>query len=237
MYHKPLHYESFKHISEQIEYYYNRHNEIILTHPDQLNKSCDIIIETKMTFNKNKYFNGIHYDNSIDWVLRHIVDKGYMDQPLGLIYYPKSPDENNISSNNCVTHNKFIEDSFKKRDDFYSESLILNIRIIDAHYKHYEKSPKGLIKPTESPNGNIIYHLYSTGEITFQKGGIAYNERNEFSKESIIDGCRTYLNMEFPNEVQIGYTKLTYAILTEEECVYFRNKMIKLLERRSSLNI
>ena len=35
-----------------------------------------------------------------------------------------------------------------------------------------------LIKKNESPNGNIIYHLYSDGTITRQKGGWAYLKRS-----------------------------------------------------------
>ncbi len=36
-----------------------------------------------------------------------------------------------------------------------------------------------LVKPEESPNGNKIYHIYGTGELTEQKGGFAYRQRLE----------------------------------------------------------
>ncbi len=109
--------------------------------------------------------------------------------------------------------------------DLQSEALVLNLAILEAHKKHYEGSPTGLVNPKESPNGNTIYHLYSDGEITFQKGGYAYLQRSEFSTESTIGGHRE-LRMKFPNEASYGKT---YVILTQQECKYFRNKMIELL--------
>lgn len=111
--------------------------------------------------------------------------------------------------------------------DLQSEALVLNLTILEAYKKHYEESETGLVNPKESPNGNIIYHLYSNGEITFQKGGTAYLRRSEFSTESTIGGHRE-LRLSFPNEASYGRT---YVILTKEECIYFRNKMIELLEK------
>ncbi len=111
--------------------------------------------------------------------------------------------------------------------DLQSEALALNLIILEAHKKHYEGSPTGLVNPKESPNGNIIYHLYSDGEITFQKGGWAYLARSEFSREPTI-GRHRELQMKFPNELERG---LSYVILTKEECTYFRSKMIELLEK------
>ena len=111
--------------------------------------------------------------------------------------------------------------------DLQSEALVLNLAILEAHKQHYEDSPTGLVNPKESPNGNIIYHLYSDGEISFQKGGWAYLQRSEFTKEYTIGGHRE-LHMKFPNEVEYGRT---YVVLTEEECKYFRSKMVELLEK------
>jgi hypothetical protein len=111
--------------------------------------------------------------------------------------------------------------------DLQSEALVLNLSILEAHKKHYESSPTGLVNPKESPNGNTIYHLYSDGEITFQKGGRAYLARSEFSSEPTIGGHRE-LRMQFPNEADYGKT---YVILTQEECKYFRGKMLELLEK------
>ena len=111
--------------------------------------------------------------------------------------------------------------------DLQSEALVLNLAILEAHKKHYEGSPTGLVNPKESPNENIIYHLYSDGEITFQKGGWAYLQRSEFSTEPTIGGHRE-LRMQFPNEAERG---LTYVILTQDECTYFRGKMIEILKK------
>lgn len=108
-----------------------------------------------------------------------------------------------------------------------TEALLLNVTILDAHKKNYEVSQTGLVNPKESPNGNIIYHLYSDGEITFQKGGWAYLQRSEFSLESTICGHKE-LQMSFSNEADRGRS---YVILIEEECKYFRDKMIELLKK------
>jgi hypothetical protein len=108
-----------------------------------------------------------------------------------------------------------------------SEASVLNLAILEAHKKHYEVSPTGLVNPQESPNGNIIYHLYSDGQISYQKGGWSYLQRSEFTSEPTIDSNR-YLKMCFPNEADYG---LTYVVLKEEECKNFRNKMIELLKK------
>ncbi len=111
--------------------------------------------------------------------------------------------------------------------DLKSDALILNLNILEAHKKHFDNSPTGLIKPNESPNSNLIYHLYSDGEITYQKGGWAYKQRSEFTIEPPIGGYN-YLDMHFPNFADYGKT---FIILTEHECNYFRNKMIELLQK------
>lgn len=112
--------------------------------------------------------------------------------------------------------------------DFNSEVLNLNSQIIEAHNKHYLNSPTGLVNPKESPNENIIYHLYSMGSFTSQKGGWAYLQRSEFEQEYDNSACK-HLNLKFP-KVGNGYGK-TYVILTKEECILFRNKMIDLLKK------
>lgn len=91
--------------------------------------------------------------------------------------------------------------------------------IVSAHRKHYEKSPTGLVEPNEDPNGNTIYHLYSDGEITFQKGGFAYRRRSEFTQKPPVlnKGQRLDMKLEIDGK--------NYAILTEQECSYFRGKM------------
>jgi hypothetical protein len=113
-----------------------------------------------------------------------------------------------------------------------SEQLqTLNAQIIAAHEAHYKNAPEGwngLIDcRNSSPNGNIIYHLYSTGEITSQKGAWAYLDRSEFT---ILDdfmptsGLQQY-PFKFPKKAR---DSITYAILTYDEAKMFREKMLKI---------
>lgn len=105
----------------------------------------------------------------------------------------------------------------------------LNNDIIDAHYKHYDNDnlPTGLIHPEEPPHKNYIYHLYSNGLISFQKGGRDYQERSEFT----LHGNDALLNYQFLElKLPLETDNFTYAILTEEECKYFRQKMQNLIK-------
>lgn len=104
----------------------------------------------------------------------------------------------------------------------------LNAEIVAAHDKHYEMCPTGLWKPDESPNGNQMFHLYSDGEVTCQKGGWAYGQRSVFPFRSPVPGM-TKLNLDFPKKHQ--QVEETYVILTEKECYDFRDKMIELLKK------
>ena len=111
--------------------------------------------------------------------------------------------------------------------DINSEIKKLNADIISAHNNHYAISPRGLVNPDESANGNLIYHLYSNGEISFQKGGSAYLQRSEFTKYGKIDNFKA-LNLKFPKEAEYGSS---YVILTEEECKNFRDQMGELIKK------
>lgn len=99
----------------------------------------------------------------------------------------------------------------------------LNELINDLHNWHYISSPTGLVNPIESPNGNQIYHLYSTGEISFQKGGWAYLQRSECITDGKITNYQA-LGLQLPKQALDGST---YAILTKEECKKMREKMIE----------
>lgn len=107
-----------------------------------------------------------------------------------------------------------------------SDIKSLNEEIINAHQKHYETSPTGLIIPTESPNGNLIYHLYSDGTITYQKGGWAYGQRNVFESHCALHNYKI-LCLEFP---KTAADETTYVILTKDECINFRNRMAELIK-------
>ncbi len=101
-----------------------------------------------------------------------------------------------------------------------------NQRVINAHNEHYKNSPSGLIdKSTDaSPNGNTIWHLYSDGTITFQKGAWAYGRRSEFTDSY------SFNNKGIPFKFVLeAADDTTYAILTNEECKQFREEMVKLL--------
>jgi hypothetical protein len=99
--------------------------------------------------------------------------------------------------------------------------------INDLHNWHYLSSPTGLINPNESPNGNQIYHLYSTGEISFQKGGWAYLQRSECIAEGKITNYHK-LDLKLPKKAADG---TTYAILTKEECTKIRAQMVELIKK------
>jgi hypothetical protein len=77
-----------------------------------------------------------------------------------------------------------------------------------------------LVQPDASPNGNWIYHIYSDGEITHQKGGFAYLSRSEFSEKNTV--CAFKNNLVFPIK---GPTH-SYAIVTKEHAILIRNEMI-----------
>ena len=106
------------------------------------------------------------------------------------------------------------------------EVIELNDEINKLHNKHYENSETGLIDPKESPNGNLIYHLYSNGEITCQKGGWAYLQRSEFTSKHSINGIEI-LNFHFVND---NFSD-SYVILTKEECIQYRDKMEELYKK------
>jgi hypothetical protein len=110
-------------------------------------------------------------------------------------------------------------------------STELNKSICDTHFKNYYynedkgKTLNKLINSNVSPNGNLVHHLYSDGEITFQKGSWAYLERGEYTLKSKLEDCNL-LKLELPLKSEFT----TYAILSEEDCIKFRNKMEVLIK-------
>ena len=110
-----------------------------------------------------------------------------------------------------------------------SDIKSLNDEIINAHNKHYDTSKTGLVIPTESPNSNLIHHLYSDGSITYQKGGWAYEQRSEFVY-LYPSSIYKILCLDFPKKScyesdESDEIKITYVILTLEECIHFRKKI------------
>jgi hypothetical protein len=95
----------------------------------------------------------------------------------------------------------------------------LNVKVIQTHESHYDEAGKHkLIKNLD------VYHLYSDGTITYQKGGNIYNKRNEWDYLPSISGSHKY-PFKFVNESG----DYTYGILTREECREFRNEMLRLV--------
>ena len=91
-----------------------------------------------------------------------------------------------------------------------------------------------LVKPNESPNGNLITHIYSDGEITEQKGGFAYLQRSERTIKCPISN-RNISTLEFditkfPKIKETGTrSKFGYAIVLERNAYEIRNEMLRLL--------
>lgn len=130
----------------------------------------------------------------------------------------------------------------------------LNEEIVKAHNAHIKNGNNELIDVNMQPNENIVYHLYSNGIITHQKGSYAYLQRSEHEITSyliykyrvgqIINGNLKYVPayisymqenynkdiqyfdpiFTFPLETE-SYGGITYAILTKEECEFYREKM------------
>lgn len=85
----------------------------------------------------------------------------------------------------------------------------------------------GLVKPDEQPNGNTIFHLYSNGKITYQKGGWAYGQRSEFTSEYCIETPNMF-GFQFVNPSKYG---LSYVIVDEETAIRFRTRIAELCVR------
>jgi hypothetical protein len=63
--------------------------------------------------------------------------------------------------------------------------------------------------------------LYNDGAITYQKGAYAYLKRSEFTINCCVTGYNTMF--KFPIESYDGL--MTFAVLTQEECIQFRKEM------------
>ena len=81
-----------------------------------------------------------------------------------------------------------------------------------------------LIRDNQSPNANTIYHLYSDGEITYQKGGWAYGKRTEFTHKYPILNNSTFFT--FANKIN---ENMTYIVCSMKSCEIIRNLMEQLV--------
>lgn len=104
-----------------------------------------------------------------------------------------------------------------------------NQRVSNAHSAHYLNGLCMLVDTSinASPNANQIYHLYSTGKITHQKGAWAYLKRSEFTIDDTISNAKN-LPFKFP---LIQDNNITYAILTQKECIEFRKEMEDIISK------
>ncbi len=113
-----------------------------------------------------------------------------------------------------------------QNNEIYEIIESFNNKVIQAHNAHCdEKGNSMLIKRNEAPNANTIYHFYSSGEITFQKGGDVYGLRTEFNSAYDLGGARKYpFKFKFS-----AMDNTTYVILTERECQEFRDEMEQII--------
>ena len=105
-----------------------------------------------------------------------------------------------------------------------SDSNSIKQNIYTMIYEYHDPS---LVEPNESPNNNIIHHLYINGKITYQKGGWAYLQRSEFVLFSAISKDLKLDNAKFMNKNNYNYN-YNYIIVTLENANKIRDEMLKL---------
>lgn len=99
-----------------------------------------------------------------------------------------------------------------------SSSIVKDINDLIKEYHN-----PSLVKPEESPNGNTIYHIYSNGQITSQKGGFAYLQRSEFVNFNSIKNFKLKKLISCPlNNSDNEY----YAIVEQKYAIEIRNLML-----------
>jgi len=79
-----------------------------------------------------------------------------------------------------------------------------------------------LIDVSMAPNENTIYHIYTDGEITQQKGSYAYMQRSEITIETAVQ-YKYVFNFPNKNRFNVGY-----AIVTKEDAIAIRDMMKKI---------
>ena len=110
---------------------------------------------------------------------------------------------------------------------FETEMNTINEEIKQAHLSHYSKeNPFGLHKPKGNPTENTMWHFYDDCEVSHQKGGHAYQRRTEFTWRDPLFSDAVF---NLPKKTFCGNE--TYAILTEEECLSFHQKVKDLIQK------
>jgi hypothetical protein len=99
-----------------------------------------------------------------------------------------------------------------------NHQLVKDINILIKKYHN-----PSIVNFSLSPNANRIYHIYSNGQITNQKGSYAYLLRSEFiDKYTFL--YKNY-NLDFPLK---NSDNEYYAIVEETHANEIRNLMLKL---------
>lgn len=87
--------------------------------------------------------------------------------------------------------------------------------------------------PKVSPNENIIWHIYSNGETTYQKGSWAYRQRSEFNQEYQIPNLKLDSNL-FPYKTTVYGTEIGYAVVTKENAIKIRKMMLEIVSKNEN---
>lgn len=84
-----------------------------------------------------------------------------------------------------------------------------------------------------SPNGNIIYHFYNDGEITYEKGAWAYLMRSRFTYSHAIPNLDVdSLDLtKFPNELS---SRTRYCIVTKNHAVELRDLLLDIVNTQEN---
>ena len=105
--------------------------------------------------------------------------------------------------------------------------MALSIESINSLAKQLHNP--SLIEPTESPNANTIWKIWSDGSITYEKGGWAYGQRSVFDHMYKIYSPVTK-SFQFPLTTNTYDGILTYAIVTKENAEMIRKQMVDFIK-------
>lgn len=110
---------------------------------------------------------------------------------------------------------------------FETEMNAINEEIKQTHLAHFSKeNPFGLHKPRGNPTENTMWHFYDDCEVSYQKGGHAYRRRTEFTWRDPL-----FSNTVFTLPMKTYCGNETYAIMTEDECLSFHQKVKELIKK------
>jgi hypothetical protein len=187
------------------------------THLSKLNdiskQMNDIKIDNNMI---RKYFFGKsavkQFSNDIDWDLICTEIQDYINK-----------------ESNKQTLQKQMNDLLKKRiQEIQEESIISTdvgdqISIINNEVNRYHDLE--LTKEQE------VYHLYSDGEVTYQKGGNIYERRSEhpmLAPVCLPKNCKFNFPLDRITNMWGIQTIYSYAIIKKENAIRIRNMMVNL---------